>query len=90
VSGADTAEYQFGLDYKADAALTLTGGFASSKDNAHGTSVEVKRTAFTLGGKYSLSKRTFLYGGFESGKAEKAGSVDAKQSLLGLGVNHNF
>jgi predicted porin len=90
IAAAKTNEYQFGLDYKASAALTLTGGVASSKDDSIGAAPEVKRTAFTLGGKYVVSKRTFLYGGYESGKQELAGSPDAKESIFGLGVQHRF
>jgi predicted porin len=90
IAAAKTNEYQFGLDYKASSALTLTGGVASSKDDSIGAAPEVKRTAFTLGGKYVMSKRTFLYGGYESGKQELAGSPDAKESILGLGVQHRF
>jgi len=90
MQGANTNEYQIGLDYKASPVLTLSGGMASSKDDATAASVEIKRTAYTLGGKYSLSNRTFLYGGYEAGKAEKAGSPDAKQSIFAVGINTNF
>lgn len=92
IQDAKTNEYQIGLDYKASAALTLSGGIATSKDDASSANanVEVKRTAFTLGGKYVMSKRTFLYGGYESGKQEKSGSPDAKESILAIGLQHRF
>jgi len=92
IDGAKTSEYQIGLDYKLTSALTLTGGIASSKDDASAANanVEVKRTAYTLGGKYVMSKRTFLYGGYESGKQEKAGAPDATESILAIGVQHRF
>jgi predicted porin len=68
----------------------LSGGVASSKDDSIGVTPEVKRTAFTLGGKYVMSKRTFLYGAYESGKQEKSGSPDAKESIFAIGVQHRF
>ncbi|MDD2919674.1 porin [Rhodoferax sp.] len=87
-----TNEYQIGLDYKVSDVMTLTGGIASSKDDAStsNANIEVKRTAYALGGKYVMSKRTFLYGGYESGKQEKAGSPDATESFLAFGLQHRF
>ncbi|MDR3368274.1 porin [Rhodoferax sp.] len=90
IQDAKTNEYQLGLDYKASAALVLSGGIASSKDDATATIGELKRTAFTLGGKYVMSKRTFLYGGYESGKQTLANSPDAKESILAFGMQHRF
>lgn len=90
VNDAKTNEYQLGLDYKLSPTVLLSGGIASSKDDALGAAPEVKRTAFTLGGKYTLSKRTFFYGGYEAGKQEKSGTPDAKQSIFAVGVQHRF
>jgi predicted porin len=90
IQNAKTSEYQLGLDFKASDVMTLSGGVASSKDDSFGTTAEVKRTAFTLGGKYVMSKRTFLYGGYEAGKQEKSGTPDAKESIFAIGVQHRF
>jgi predicted porin len=90
IKAAKTNEFQLGLDFKASDVMTLTGGVASSKDDSIGATPEVKRTAFTLGGKYVLSKRTFMYGGYEAGKQEKSGSPDAKESIFAIGVQHRF
>jgi predicted porin len=90
IQAAKTNEYQLALDFKASDVMTLSGGVASSKDDSIGVTPEVKRTAFTLGGKYVMSKRTFLYGAYESGKQEKSGSPDAKESIFAIGVQHRF
>ncbi|MDD2658040.1 MAG: porin, partial [Candidatus Pacebacteria bacterium] len=42
--GATTNEYQFGADYKLSPTILLTGGFATSTDDAIGAIPEVKRT----------------------------------------------
>jgi predicted porin len=90
IQAAKTNEYQLGLDFKASDVMTLSGGVASSKDDSIGAAPEVKRSAFTLGGKYVMSKRTFLYGGYEAGKQEKSGTPDAKESIFAIGLQHRF
>ena len=90
IQAARTNEYQIGLDYKVSADLTLSGGFANSKDAATATTLDVKRSAFTLGGKYVMSKRTFLYGGYEAGEQKKDGTPTAKESILAVGIQHRF
>lgn len=88
VNDAATNEYQIGLDFKVTDAFMLTGGVAQSKDNL--AAGNVKRTAYALGYKYTMSKRTFLYGGYEAGVGKLAGSPDAKQNIFALGVQHRF
>ncbi|WP_295953721.1 porin [Rhodoferax sp.] len=88
VKDASTSEYQIGLDFKVTDAFLLTGGVAQSKDNL--AAGDVKRTAYALGYKYTMSKRTFLYGGYESGVGKVNGSPDAKQNIFALGVQHRF
>lgn len=88
VNGADATDYTIGVDYSASSALTLAAGYARSDDNV--TAGDATRTGFALGAKYTLSKRTFVYGGYNTAKTEKAGFADTKTSMFALGVNHAF
>lgn len=88
VNDASTNEYQIGLDFKVTDAFLLTGGVSQSKDNL--AAGDVKRTAYALGYKYTMSKRTFLYGGYEAGVGKVSGSPDAKQNIFAMGVQHRF
>ncbi|MES2979338.1 MAG: porin [Pseudomonadota bacterium] len=88
ISGGKTTEYQIGADFPLSDALTLSGGFARSKDNA--TAGDAKRTGYGIGASYSLSKRTSVYGGFRAGTAKAPAVVDVKTSLLAVGVRHAF
>jgi predicted porin len=88
VSGADATEYQIAVDYPVSAALTLSGNFATSKDN--GTLGDAKRKGYGFGGAYTLSKRTFLYGGFTSDKTTPKAGADSTLTILAVGVQHRF
>ena len=66
-----------------------TGGFAApgvTLNSANPTKV----TAFQLGTKYDLSKRTFVYGGVGSSKSTISNVSTAKSTGYGLGLVHNF
>jgi predicted porin len=90
-SGADTTEYMFGVDYKASSALTLSAGYANSKDNTTQTgAAEAKRTGFGLGAAYSLSKRTFVFGGYETDTQTQNTKLDKKHNLFAVGMQHRF
>ena len=55
------------------------------------TGNDTKTTAYQLGTKYDLSKRTFVYGGFGSSKnAVKNTTVAVKSTGYALGLVHNF
>jgi predicted porin len=92
VSGADATEFMLGADYIASSALTLSANYANSKDNTTLTAAtaEAKRTGYGLGAAYTLSKRTFLFGGYESDTQTQTGKVDAKHSLFAVGMQHRF
>jgi predicted porin len=90
VAPLKTTEYQFGVDFPVSAALTLSANYAQSKDDAVGTSAEVKRTGFGVAGAYSLSKRTYVYGGFRSETNDNGGAGDLKTGLVAVGVHHLF
>jgi len=99
VSGADATEWQLGLDYSVAPAFTLTGSYAKSTDNSTlstpalngaGGLGEVARNGVGIGGAYTLSKRTYLYGGYVTAKQTQSGSVDNKVSLFAVGINTQF
>ena len=101
ITNADATDYQFGFDYKASSALTLSGSFAHSVDNSTQSVIDaigmagtgtgdVKRSGIGLGATYTLSKRTFLYGGYVNSAQTRSGASDVKDSSLAAGVQHRF
>ncbi len=88
ISDANATEYEFGVDYKASSALTLSGGVARSNDNQ--TAGDASRTGVGVGASYTLSKRTFLYGGYETDTGTRGNAPDAKHSVVAAGVQHRF
>jgi predicted porin len=85
VSGADTTDYQIGLDYPVSTALTLSTSYAKSTDNV--TAGDESRKGFGAAAAYTLSKRTFVYAGFTNVKATNA---DTKVTAFAAGVQHKF
>jgi len=77
-----TNSYQIGADVPLGGALTLSVGYASSKNENTG----FRDSGFGVAAGYSLSKRTTVYGGF------RAASIDsgADKDLIAVGVNHKF
>jgi predicted porin len=88
VSGADTTEYQVGADFPVSAALTVSASYAKSDDNA--TAGNQSRKGYGIAAAYTLSKRTFLYGGYNANKLSNAGAGDDKVDILAVGVQHKF
>jgi predicted porin len=87
-----TTEWQIGVDVPMSAALTLSGGYAASTDNASVTPAngEAKRTGFGLAAVYSLSKRTTVYGGLKSLKLDNGSATDTDIKVYAVGVKHTF
>jgi predicted porin len=87
-----TNEWQIGVDVPLSAALTLSGGYASSTDNASVTPAngEAKRTGFGLAAVYGLSKRTTLYGGLKSVKIDNGTATDTDVKVYAMGIKHAF
>ena len=88
VSGFDVTEYQVGVDVPLSAALTVSASYASSEDDVVG--FDQKRSGYGIAASYTLSKRTFLYGGYTSNKATNNGAADDKLNILAVGVQHKF
>jgi predicted porin len=83
----DDSDFQIGADVPLSAAATVSGSYAQSTKEAMGTVAEVKKTGFGIAVNYTLSKRTSIYGGFESDKVKDA-STD--HSLVAVGIRHAF
>ena len=86
--GADASDYQVAVDYVVSDAVAVTAAYARSADND--TAGGLVRKGFGLGAKYSLSKRTYVYGGYESDVTNKLVGDDAKHSVFAVGVQHRF
>lgn len=88
VSGFDATEYQLGVDFPVSEALTVSASYAKSDDSNAG--FEQSRKGYGIAAAYTLSKRTFLYGGYESDTATNEAADDSKHSVFALGVQHRF
>lgn len=78
-------DVQFGVDVPLSAALTLSAGYAQSKDNAAAGSE--KRTGYGIAVGYALSKRTTTYAGFRQAKVK---DTSEKDSVIAAGIRHTF
>lgn len=89
--GSDKAtDLQFGVDVPLSAALTLSAGYAQSKDDDGTAAADQKRTGFGVAAAYGLSKRTTAYGGFRTAKGKTAGATDFKVNVVAVGLKHTF
>lgn len=88
VSGFDATDYQLGVDFPVSAALTVSASYAKSDDSNVG--FEQSRKGYGIAAAYTLSKRTFLYGGYNSNKGTNLGAGDDKLDILAVGVQHKF
>ena len=82
-------DYQLGVDVPLSSALTLSGSFAQTRDNA--ALGDGKRNGYGIAAKYSLSKRTFTYAGITNVDSKNgAGTKIGKDSLYAVGPQHSF
>lgn len=87
-TGVDTTEYQIGADFPVSAAFTLSASYAKSDES--GLAFNPSRKGYGIAGAYTLSKRTFLYGGYTYNTTTQAAAGDATNSILAVGVQHKF
>ncbi len=91
VKDVNATEYQIGVDYPMSSALTLSASYAKSNDDQPvAGAFEQARQGFGIGAAYTLSKRTFLYGGYRSNTATVLNTSDTKTNVLAAGVQHRF
>lgn len=88
LSGADTDEWQIGVDVPLGSALTVSASYAKSDDNVKAG--DQSREGFGLAAAYTLSKRTFVYGGFTANKFTQGSASDSKLDIFAVGVQHKF
>lgn len=90
LDGHDAKEYQIGVDFPVSSALTLSASYAKSDDSNPAGVYEQSRKGYGIAAAYTLSKRTFLYGGYTANKFSNAGAGDDKLDILAVGVQHKF
>ena len=91
-AGAPTSkEWQIGADFPVSGALTISGGYARSKDEDGAVGTAAKRTGVGLAALYALSKRTNLYAGLQRAKIDAFGTAnDVTGRTAAVGVRHTF
>jgi len=89
VTDSNATDFQIGVDYPMSSALTLSASYAKSDDDKP-VGFESARKGYGIGAAYTLSKRTFLYGGYRSNTATVLNTADTKDSVLAVGVQHRF
>ena len=87
VLATKTNDYQFGVDFPLSSALTLSAGYAGSKDK---DGSDTKRQGLSVGATYTLSKRTLVYTALNSSKEKVGGTTSSKYSFFGAGLQHKF
>lgn len=87
VFATKTNDWQIGADFPLSSALTLSTGYAASKDK---DGSDAKRNSFSIGALYALSKRTSTYAAFTKAKGEVAGTTVVKGTVFGAGIQHKF
>jgi len=90
VSGRDVNEYQIGLDVPVTSALTVSGSYAHSEDDFNASALEQERKGYGIAATYTLSKRTFLYGGLVKATSTQPSQPDIKLTTYAVGVQHKF
>ena len=81
-----TNDFSIGADFPLSSALTLSGGYAMSKDKGAG-----ERDGFSLSALYAVSKRTALYGGVMTAQEKNsAGTKIDEDRVFAVGVRHSF
>ena len=86
-----STEYQIGLDFPVSSVVTLSGGYAHSKDTQLAGGPDITRKGFGVAGLYALSKRTNLYVGAQDSKQNAyALTAENKIRIYAVGVRHTF
>lgn len=89
-TGEKTNEYHIGVDVPLGGALTLSGGYATSKTKAAGVTAS-KRSGYGIALAYGLSKRTTVYTGVHSdSEKDGAGVKTDKNTIYAVGIKHTF
>ncbi|MFM2075234.1 MAG: hypothetical protein RJB34_1539 [Pseudomonadota bacterium] len=84
---AQSTDVQFGVDVPVGAKLTVSAGFASSKDKATATTAKVERSGFGVAAGYQLAETTTVYGGFRQAETK---SSKVEDNTVAIGIKHTF
>jgi predicted porin len=88
-AGGKDNEYNFGVEVPFGA-VKRSAGYAGGESKVNGVQT-IESSGFGLGANYALSKRTSVYGGYSSVKAENAAGVKTTDTqIFALGVRHDF
>lgn len=89
-TGEKSNEYHIGVDVPLSGALTLSGGYATSKTKLAGVT-NSKRSGYGIALAYGLSKRTTVYTGVHSDtEKDGAGVKTDKNTIYAVGIKHTF
>lgn len=83
----DDSEYNLGIEVPVGA-FKLSAGYAHSKTK--NVAVLTQSSGFGFGATYALSKRTRLYAGYSKVEEKTAGAVSGKNTIVAMGVRHDF
>ena len=88
--GLEDQDFSFGVIVPLGDKFDVSVGIASGKSELNGVT-SGKSSALSLGGTYTLSKRTRLYAGLLNGEVEDVnGTVVRERRLVAAGLQHNF
>jgi predicted porin len=85
-----STDFQIGVTAPLSSVLSVAANFATSKDDDLVGLTGVKRSGIGLGLAYTLSKRTFVYGGYRAESAKQDGLTNVDTNLFAVGVHHTF
>jgi predicted porin len=88
--GYDATDYQIGVDFPVSAALTVSANYAKSDDSNPAGVFEASRKGYGIAAAYTLSKRTYIYGGYNANTTTQNGKGDAALDILAIGIHHVF
>ncbi len=88
LGAAKTNEYSIGADIPLSGAFALSTSYGYSKDNT--AAGNEKRKGFTIGGLYTLSKRTDVYLGVTDWDGKTSGVKTNGDTKYGIGMRHSF
>jgi predicted porin len=83
-----TRDWTLGATVPVSSALSISGGFAGSTDNA--AAGDMKRKGASLAAQYALSKRTALYAGWHGTRTSYTALPSTDTHLYTMGVSHSF
>jgi len=88
--GVEASEWQIGADIPLSPAMVVSVSYAKSDDSQPANVFEAEREGYAIAATYTLSKRTYLYGGYTYSSETQPFADDATSEALALGIRHSF